>query len=193
MKHRSRIDYTPRDIAKMSESQIRKAYSDLRSIANKRIQRLEKAGLNFEERPKFATIQQIRESSKWNVASQLATVSKYLRADTTVTKARLKVDEFKKTMHEYGFDFLADSNDDAIKGMKYLDSLREIYSDKIFDSGDALDVLEQTERLKIPVEKVIDNYEKFHDNLKNLESMEPKSNGREFTSKQIDKLIKSWK
>ena len=54
--------FSPSKIENMTNSAIRKEYSRLRSIANKRIQRLESQGLN-RGNVKFPTIKEITESS----------------------------------------------------------------------------------------------------------------------------------
>ena len=193
MKTSKRVQYAPYQIAKMSEAEIRKAYSELRSIANKRIQRMNKAGLNITDRKKFATITQINESSKWNVESQLAAVSKYLQAGTTITEARSQVRKFQERMTNMGYGDLVGSTEDAIKAMRYLDDVREQYSDKIFDSGEAMDVYQQTERLKIPVKKVIQNFEKFYENKEKLENMDTPKSKKMKTYKEVDAIIDSFK
>ena len=80
--------YSPYQISSMKESDIRKAYSELRSVANKRLSRLENQGLGMTARTgyRFPTIKNIEESSKATIASELADVSKFLRDPrTTVT------------------------------------------------------------------------------------------------------------
>ena len=192
MKTSKRVQYAPYQIAKMSEAEIRKAYSELRSIANKRIARINKAGLNITDRKKFATIRQINESSKWNIESQLAAVSQYLQAGTTVTEARKQMDAFKDRMRENGYGDLVQSNEDAIKAIRFMDDLREQYSDKVFDSGEAMDVYEQTERLKIPVKRVLQNFDEFHENLEKLKDMPTPKSRRTKAYKEVQEAINQF-
>ena len=182
--------FSPSQISKMSESQIRKEYSRLRSVANKRIQRMQKAGLGKNMNKPFATIQQINESSKWNVASQLANVSTFLRSDrTTVSGEKRFIDEFKKNMVDKGYGSLVESNEDVYKMIDFMENMREQYGDKLFDSGDALDVLQETQRLNIPVEKVKENYDAFASNLSELENMETPKTKRTMSKAKVAKLI----
>lgn len=184
--------YTPASISKMKPSDINKEYSRLRSIANKRIARLGAQGLN-RDNVKFATIQQIKDSSKWDVGSQLAEVSRFLRSDrTTVSGTKKYLKDFQEQMQERGYGDLVDSVDKTWKMIDYMEALRERHSDKIFDSGDALDVLQEGERLKIPIDKLIEHYEDFATNLDQMEKLQPSRNGREFSQRRINNLISKW-
>lgn len=182
--------FSPSQISKMSESQIRKEYSRLRSVANKRIQRMQKAGLGKNMNKPFATIQQINESSKWNVESQLADVSTFLRSDrTTVSGEKRFISEFKKNMIDKGYGGLVETTDDVYNMIDFMENMREQYGDKLFDSGDALDVLQETQRLNIPVEKVKENYDAFASNLSELENMETPKTNRTMSKAKVAKLI----
>lgn len=188
-------DLNPYKISKMNTSDIHKEYTRLRAIANKRIARLEKAGLRAWGRESgipFATIRQIRESSKWDVASQLAEVSRFLRKRSTVTTERRYLESFSEIMKEKGYGSLVATPSDAYQLMDFMEEMREQYSDKVFDSGDALDVLKEAQRLKIPLDKVKKNFETFLENLDELEKVKPSKNGREFSQRRINTLIKKW-
>lgn len=185
--------YTPYNMSKMSNAEINKEYSRLRAIANKRIARLTAQGYNPQGSKPFATIQQINESSKWNVASQLAVVSRFLISDrTTVKGAKIFYNDFRESMIERGYGDLVKDINSTYNTIKYLETLREQHSDKLFDSGDALDVLQEGQRLNIPIDKLIDNYNLFADNLEAMEKLKPSRNGREFSQRRIDNLIKKW-
>jgi len=190
--YNGRFDLTPAKIKKMTTAEINKEYSRLRSIANKRIGRLARQGLT-KNVTKFATIQQIKDSSKWDVVSQLAEVSRFLRMkESTVTGAKEKIDDFNSSIINMGYGNLVNSIEDSLKLMAYFDALREKISDKLYDSGDALDVYEQGQRLNIPVEKLIEHYEEFATNLSQMEKLKPSRNGKEFSQRRINNLIKKW-
>lgn len=184
--------FTPSEIGSMSAAEIRKAYSRLRSIANKRIGRLEQQGLD-RGYSKFPTIKEISGSSRMNVGSVLADVSRFIRSDrTTVTGAKKFLSDFREQMQVHGYGSLVDTVEKAYKMMDYMEQLRERYSDKLFDSGDALDVLEQGERLNIPTDKLIENYDLFASNLESMEKVKPSKEGKEFSQRRINTLIKRW-
>lgn len=185
--------YTPTAISKMSERDIRKAYSELRSVANKRIQRMEKAGLGMGRNQKFATIQQIKESSKWNVESQLAEVSRFLKSErTTVSGEKRFISDFKENMTNRGYGDLVKTTEDVYNMIDFMENMREQYGDKLFDSGDALDVMQEAQRLNIPLEKIQQNYEVFASNISELESMPTPKSNKTMSAIKVAKLIKKF-
>ena len=180
-------------IRSTAESVLRKSYSELRSVANKRIQRLSGQGLG-RNRSLFPTIQQIQESGLHSIGSALADVQTFLRSSRTTVKGEKRfLNEFRKTMTEKGYGDLVESNEDIYNMIDYMDYLREQYGEKLFDSGDALDVLQEGQRLNIPPEKLRDNYELFASNIDKMEKLRRSPGGREFSQSRINKLIKKWK
>ena len=187
--------YSPYQISNMSESAIRKAYSELRSIANKRLGRLEKQGLGMTARTgyKFPTIKNIEESSKATIASELADVSKFLRDPrTTVTGEKQFLNNFKEMMTEKGYSDLVETPDKIYKTLQFMEEIRDTNNNRLLPSGDVLDVLQQAERLKIPTEKLKDNIDLFVQHLDDLENVQPTKGGRTFSSRRLNALIKKW-
>ena len=116
--------YTPYQMSNMSDSAIRKAYSELRSIANKRLGRLEKQGLGMTGRTgyKFPKISDIQSSSKMTVASQLANVSKFLRDPrTTVTGEKQFLVDFKEMMIEKGYSDLVTDVEQIYRTIEFME------------------------------------------------------------------------
>lgn len=184
--------FTPAQIRNMVTADINRAYSQLRSIANKRIERTTAQGLG-RNASKFPTIQQIKESYYGDMRSALADVSKFLKSPrTTVSGEKKFLKEFRETMTERGYGDLVETNEELYNMLDYMEYLREQYSDKLFDSGDALDVLQQGQRLNIPLDKLKENYEIFASNLDAMEKLRKSPKGREFSQKRIDKFIKQW-
>ena len=187
--------YSPYQISNMSESAIRKAYSELRSIANKRLGRLEKQGLGMTARTgyKFPTIRNIEESSKATIASELADVSKFLRDPrTTVSGEKQFLNNFREMMTEKGYADLVDTPDDIYKTLEFMEEIRDTNNNRLLPSGDVLDVLQQAERLKIPTEKLKDNIDLFVQHLDDLEDIKPTKGGRTFSSQRLNALIRKW-
>lgn len=184
--------FNPVQIQKMSMSEIRKEYSRLRSIANKRISRLQAQGLGRQE-TKFPTIKSIFESKRMNISSKLADVSKFLRSErTTVTGEKRFLNDFATQMTENGYGNLVANATDIYNLIDFMEQMRERYSDKVFDSGDALDALQQAQRLNIPYDKVAKYFDDFANNLDKLEQVKPSRAGREFSQRRINTLIKKW-
>lgn len=187
--------FTPYQLSKMTDAAIRKAYSSLRSVANKRLVRLESQGLGKTARTgyKFPTIKSIEESSKATVASMLADVSKFLRDERTTVRGEKKfLNDFQEMMTEKGFGDLVETPDEIYRTLEFLEELREVYDDKMFSSGDALDALQEAERLNIPKDKLFDNIDMFISHLEELRNVKPSKGGAEFSSRRINNLIKKW-
>ena len=193
--------YTPYKMESMSEKQIRAEYSKMRSIANKRLQRLESAGIGKRALTgyKFPTISQIESSSKSTIASELASVSRWL-ADyrSTVTGEKQFISEFREMMQEKGYGELVDTPEDVYKVVDLLDDLREKHKNDLlrYRSGltdqDIFEALQQAQRLKIPVDALKKNIELFVANMDALEKVQPTKGGRTFGSNRINALVRKW-
>lgn len=190
-----KINFNPYQLSKMTDAEIRKAYSRLRSTANKRLSRLAEAGLNRTARSgyKFPTIAEIQSSSRSTVASELADVSKFLRDERTTVRGEKKfISDFKEIMTDKGYGDLVETPEDIYKTIDYFDELREQHKDKILPSGDALDVLQEAERLNIPHDKLVDNIEMFVSHLDDMKNIKPSKGGAEFSSRRMNNLIRKW-
>lgn len=187
--------YTPYQIEKMSDAAINKAYSQLRSIANKRLQRMQAQDIGKRAREgfRFPTIKEVQESSKWSMESQLADVSRFLRSErTTVSGEKKFLNEFVEQMQEKGYGDLVKSYDDIYNTIEFMDQMREQYSDKVFDSGDALDAYQHAQALGIPKEKIKDNIELFISHVDEFTNIQPNRNGKPIGQKRLNNLIKKW-
>lgn len=187
--------YTPYQIEKMSDAAINKAYSQLRSVANKRLQRMEAQNIGRRAREgfRFPTIKDIEQSSKWSMESQLADVSRFLRSDrTTVTGEKKFLNEFQQQMQEKGYGDLVETVDDIYHTIDFMEQMREQYSDKVFDSGDALDAYQHAQALGIPKEKIKDNIEIFISHVDEFTNIQPNRNGKPIGQKRLNNLIKKW-
>lgn len=187
--------YSSHQLSQMSDAEIRKAYSELRSIANKRLGRMEQQGLNRTARTgyRFPTISQIKESSRATVASELADVSKFLRDKRSTVRGEKKfISHFQEVMTEKGYGDLVETPDEIYKLIDFFEELRELHKDKIISSGDALDAQQEAERLNIPKEKLMDNIELFVSHLEELKDVKPSKGVAEFSSRRMKNLIKKW-
>lgn len=187
--------YSPYQLSKMSDAAIRKAYSELRSVANKRLGRLEAQGLNMTARTgyRFPTIKSIEESSRSTVASELADVSKFLRDERTTVRGEKKfLNDFQEMMTDKGYADLVETPDEIYKTIEFLEDLREAHKDKILPSGDALDALQEAERLNISKDKLLDNIDFFVSHLDELKNVKPSKGGAEFSSRRLNNLIRKW-
>lgn len=193
--------YTPYKMESMSEAQIRAEYSKLRSVANKRLQRLDSAGIGMRALSgyRFPTIAQIESSSKDTVASELANVSRWLGDyRSTITGERQFIAEFQEMMRSKNYGSLVETPEDVYKVVGLLDDLRERYKNDLlrYRSGltdkDIFDALHQAQRLNMPVEALKQNIELFVANMDALEKVQPTKGGRTFSSSRVNALVRKW-
>lgn len=187
--------FTPYQLASMTDAAIRKEYSKLRSIANKRLGRLQAQGLGKSARSgyRFPTIKDIESSSRATVASELADVSRFLRDPrTTVTGEKSFLENFKEMMSEKGYADLVETPDDVYKVLEFMEEIREENNNKVLPSGDALDALQQAQRLKIPMDRFKENIDLFVQHLDDLENVQPTKGGRKFSTQRLNALIRKW-
>ena len=157
--------------------------------------RLEKQGLGMTARTgyKFPTIRNIEESSKATIASELADVSKFLRDPrTTVTGEKEFLKNFKEMMTDKGYSDLVETPEEIYKTLQFMEEIRDTNNNRLLPSGDVLDVMQQAERLKIPMEKLKDNIDLFVAHIDDLENVQPTKGGRTFSSRRLNALIKKW-
>jgi len=188
--------YTPYKTKLMSDAEINREYSKLRSIANKRLSRLQGQNLGMTARTgyKFPTIKQIEQSNRMDVKSALSEVSRWLRDPrSSVTGEKEFLADFKEMFIEKGYSDLVTSTDQIYRTIQFLEEIRGEYNNKLLPSGDALDALQQAERLKIPQDKLIENIDIFVQHLDELEDIKPTKGGRKFSSQRLNALIRKWK
>lgn len=193
--------YTPIKMENMTEAALKSEYSRMRSVANKRLQRLEAAGIGKRalEGYRFPTIAQIQSSSKSTVASELASVSRWLNDyRSTLTGERQFLEEFREMMERKEYGSLVSTPEDIYNVVDLLDDLRERYKNDLlrYRSGltdkDIFDALQQAQRLNMPIEALKQNIELFVANMDALEKVQPTKGGRTFSSSRIDALVRKW-
>ena len=167
--------YFPYQIERMSNRDIRKAYSDLRKTANKRLANLEKNNLGGYGAFRFAKLEQIHAD---DVGQELAELSRFMRDQRhTVRGARAHRDNILDALHEKpGFEDINESNFRA--WTEYMDHLREKYGNKLFDSGDATDVFMEAERLDLPANIIKNHYNLFKNNLEEIRKIDKIENAK---------------
>ena len=196
--------YTPIKMENMTEASLKAEYSRMRSVANKRLQRLEAAGIGKRalEGYRFPTIAQIQSSSKSTVASELASVSRWLNDyRSTLTGERQFLEEFRDMIRkkaEGQYSSLVETVKGTYDLIGLLDDLRERYKNDLlrYRSGltdtDIYDALQQAQRLNMPIEAIKQNIELFVANMDALEKVQPTKGGRTFSSSRINALVRKW-
>ena len=196
--------YTPIKMESMTEAQIRAEYSRLRSVGNKRLQRLEAAGIGMRALKgyRFPTIAQIESSSKSTVASELASLSRWLGDyRSTLTGERQFLQEFRDMIRNKADGQYA-SLVETVKGtydlIDLLNDLRERYKNDLLKyqfgltDTDIYDALQQAQRLNMPVEALKQHINLFVANMDKLEKVQPTKGGRTFSSSRVNALVRKW-
>ena len=167
--------YLPHQIENMNEGAIRKAYSALRKIANKRLANLEKNDLGGFGAYRFSTLDRIHPDE---VGHELAEVSRFLRDPRhTVRGAKSFRSNVIDTLHEKpGFEDINAEN--FSEWANYMEYMREKYGNKLFDSGDATDVFLEAERLNLPKSIIEKHYTMFKNNLDVIQDIDSITNAK---------------
>ena len=165
--------YTPSEIkAKLDaggdlEKEVRKEYTRLRDISQKRLKRLaagytdtEVYKRNYRHYPKLKNIK-----SKSELAQRLSDLSRFVASSQSTVKG-IKEREKKvlETLHENDYDFVNEGN------LKDFGDFMELYRDEMmdsagFDSGDAAELYSVIEKHKLDPEKIAEDFEFYLENL----------------------------
>lgn len=158
-------EYTPEALQSgiLSEKEIRDEYRRLRNIANKRIDRLEKAG--YEQTQTYLrNAGAYKAPSNYTMAElhyKLYQISKFVAAkSSTVSGMRLIEKEAIETLQEKGLG--------RIKNLQefgdFMSWARTRYKNSDFDSERAAEVYNEAKRRSIDIEEIKKDYELYMDN-----------------------------
>lgn len=152
---KKRFDYktlNPDTISELSTKDLRSAYSELRSIARKRADRLEAAG--FEAR-RFAPVNQV---DKDDIEAELAELSYYLRSPGSQLHIAKKERE-QAALAAHGYDI-----QDVKSFGAFMDAMRYRYRNrKLPDSGSWAEIYKQAERRGMSVKTLQREFGKYLD------------------------------
>lgn len=150
----------PQTISDLSPREMRQAYSELRSIARKRAERLEAAGFGTVH---FAPIRQVMQE---DLADELAELSYYLRSGQSQLKI-VRGEREQATLAEHGYiiqDFVAFG--------RFMDDIRYRYRNrKLPDSGTFADIYAQAERRKMSTRTLQREFGKWLDEAEEAEKL----------------------
>ena len=158
-------EYTPEALqsGSLSEKEIRDEYRRLRNIANKRIERLEKAG--YEQTQTYLrNVGAYKSPSNYTVPElqyKLYQISKFVAAkSSTVSGMRLIEKEAIETLQEKGLG--------RIKNLQefgdFMSWARTKYKSSEFDSERAAEIFNEAKRRNIGIEEIKKDYELYRDN-----------------------------
>lgn len=179
--------YFPFQIREMSAKAVKSAYVKMRKAANQRLTRMERAGLGTMGSYRFPKVRNLSEDQ---MRKELAEASRYMRdpRHTVPGERRFMQSELQKLREEYGYDWINESN--FYDFVNFMEDLREQYGSKAFDSGDAADVFNNSQKIGIDPEVVKQNFDYFAEHLSELERMKPARSAGGATLPAIKRKIK---
>jgi len=189
--------YTPSEIkAKLDaggdlEREVRKEYTRLRDISQKRLKRLAAAGYentdvyqkNVKHYPKLKDIK-----SKSELAQRLSDLSRFVGSTQSTVKG-LKEREKKvlKTLKKSGYKYVNESNlSDFGDFMEYY---RDAMYDLEYDSGDAADLYTVVEKNKLDPEKVKEDFDFWLENVEDAKKIRKAKRRTGKTAEVLEELV----
>lgn len=158
-------EYTPEALqsGSLSEKEIRDEYRRLRNIANKRIERLEKAG--YEQTQTYLrNVGAYKSPSNYTVQElqyKLYQISKFVSAkSSTVSGMRLIEKEAIETLQEKGLGRINNLQEFG----DFMSWARTKYKSSEFDSERAAEIFDEAKRRNISIEEIKKDYELYRDN-----------------------------
>lgn len=154
--------YTPAMVNRhMSEKEQRKEYSRLRSIAQKRLQRLKAAGLDYTYQYKnwkneFPTLKQL--GSKSNISAALSRVAGYVGRNTTVTGVREDIAKELARLSERGFHGL--TGEELYDFYDFMNQFEDEFSEYAYDSLKVMELYDAMKGDHSP-EKAMEQFRKW--------------------------------
>ena len=160
-----RAEYTPSNIKAMIEAgrvkEVRKEYTRLRDIAQKRLKRLAAAGYKNAEvyqrnYKHYPLLKNIKSSSE--LAQRLSDLSRFIESRrSTVKGIKDTRNQALRTLHEHGYKFVIEENYGEFA--EFMESYRNNLLDMEYDSGDAADIFGVAVKHEIDPEKIKEEFE----------------------------------
>ena len=183
-------EYTPEALqsGSLSEKEIRDEYRRLRSIANKRIDRLERAGYT-DTQTYLRNAGVYKSASNYTMAElqyKLYQVSKFIAAkSSTDSGMRLIEKQVREKLHEKDLG--------RIKNLKefgdFMDWARAKYRNSDFDSERAAEVYNESKLRKIDIEEIKKDYELYRDNYRQFTELPVYRKAERRTSEWYRKVL----
>lgn len=124
--------------SRLPENMQRKIYSDLRSVANKRLDRLGKSEFSSTQTYKYhkGGFPKLSDISKKDLSHQLSDLTKFVYSNTTVSgmraEAKRGAEEFQSKKYHGIFDFVTPQN--YFQVIEMLDYYHRMGYDRLYDS-----------------------------------------------------------
>ena len=189
--------YTPSEIkAKLEaggslEKEVRKEYTRLRDISQKRLKRLAAAGYtetdvykkNVTHYPKLKDIK-----TKSELAQRLSDLSRFVgSSQSTVKGIKEREKKVLKTLRKNGYKYVNESNLSVFG--EFMEYYRDAMYDLEYDSGDAADLYTVVEKNKLDPEKVKEDFDFWLDNVEDAKKIRKAKRRTGKTSEVLEELV----
>lgn len=151
-------------LSKQPQSEVRAEYSRLRSVAQKRLQRLEQAGFLREgvalsRRRSFKKLAEMKDPR--DVRASLVDLYRFLHAETSTVGGQRRV--MRRTIANFQFYGIKNINEkNYFKYIEYLEHLKEEYDiRKMVASPQIIEYLAQVKNLSMAAEELERDFEKW--------------------------------
>ena len=158
-------EYTPEALqsGSLSEKEIRDEYRRLRSIANKRIDRLERAGYTGTQ-TYLRNAGAYKAPSNYTMAElqyKLYQISKFVSAESSTVSGMRRIEKkILEKLHEKELGRITNLQEFG----DFMDWARTKYTSSEFDSERAAEVFNESKRRRIDIEEIKKDYELYRDN-----------------------------
>ena len=169
--------YTPINIRQQiragNEAQIRKEYTRLRDISQKRLKRLAAAGYSEDQIykqnvNKFKELKDIK--SQGELAQRLSDLSRFISyKGSTVAGQKAIMKKSLSTLHEHGYDFVNPGNYKEFG--KFMEEYHNQLLDMEYDSGDPAEVFRVAQLKKVPLDDIKADFHKWLEKQDKAEQM----------------------
>lgn len=162
-------EYTPEALQSgaLSEKEIRDEYRRLRSIANKRVERLEKAGYGNTQ-TYLRNAGAYKAPSNYTISElqyKLYQISKFISAQSSTVSGMRTIEKHAlETLHEKGLENVRNLQEFG----DFMSWARTRYKSSEFDSERASEVFNEAKRRNISVEEIKNDYELYRDNYQQI-------------------------
>lgn len=176
----------------LTEKEARKEYSRLRSIARKRLERLEKSEFKesatyLNNKDRFTPLPEIKNIQE--LYKKLADVARFVKGERSKISG-LKNERKKalETLKERGYGFINKDNFKAFT--EFMDEMRAQKLAESYDSGDTYELFVIATKKKITSEEIFSNFQLFLDNKESLAKMKTVTNKTRISSDEILKKLR---
>lgn len=173
----------------MTTAQMRAQYAKIRSIVNKRYQRIKQALPESQMAKKDYFQPLARGVKKADVMHELARVATaYYDQWGSLTAQRKQRAENIRTMHEHGYKFVNEENYD--KFVEFMQQIKDRGLIEMFYSEEhGIDVFDTANKAGVDPQNLLDDFEYFAKNYKDFEKAVTANKGEGMTSEEIKRFM----